>query len=752
MAAARDVLIRCGSVETNGNAFCSGLSILHPFKGRQDLQNMLLSVAHLVSGASNRPRYGPDLSSGRFSLNVRPLAELISMFQNRAATDPRDRVYALLGMCSDDPGAKDLVADYTASWQDVSKKALQYALSDKMAVTAQDKGNTAIIRGRACVLGRVLHVFDHRDAPDKQNVSIYWRREFRTVHSGTCSFAVDASVRTIQRNDVVVLLQGAMKPTIVRPCDGYCVAVVLAARLAEPTVNGRGFEWSDVLGQVTTYDSHLQLVWKWDLAKDDGTSPVEAGLPTGAGFGSQECLDRATVLWNFGMFLADKADVEMQDALEHKKRRFGEAAKYTQMATEAYRRAVEGPAEACTEHELWADQRHKEGHGLLVQSLAAASGDEANFLTVLNKHGASPARDLFGRTPLLWAVMGGSKDVVELAFDTGTDIDAVDNDGWSALLLAAEGGHDGILQLLLDRGAAIKETTTLGRGALQLAAGHGHDAVVRLLLDKGVDVDEYDGYYGQYHTALAAACLNGHASTAKILLNGGASTERHHAEAETPLVLAASEGHRHIVRLLLDHWASIDKTGHKGIPALSRACVGGHRDVVKLLLGSGADIELADTFGATPFLHTCRHKHIRIFNLLVSKGAHMAATTKAGETALWVSCEAGHLSIVQALLEMGADVNIGDARGRTPLMIAAWHGREDIIKVLLDKGAEVDTQDEEGMTALAFSVEDGHDAVAQLLVDNGANTKVKDRDGLSLVEAAEKNDYNEIVRILEVPG
>jgi hypothetical protein len=37
------------------------------------------------------------------------------MFHTRQASDPRDKVYALLGMSSDDPGKADLQPDYEIS-------------------------------------------------------------------------------------------------------------------------------------------------------------------------------------------------------------------------------------------------------------------------------------------------------------------------------------------------------------------------------------------------------------------------------------------------------------------------------------------------------------------------------------------------------------------------------------------------------------------------------------------------------------
>ncbi len=70
-----------------------------------DLQVLIHSVIYLIRGAIFRPRHGGGeaVQSGSFSLDICPLSELVDMYHNRKATERRDKVYALLGMSSDDP-------------------------------------------------------------------------------------------------------------------------------------------------------------------------------------------------------------------------------------------------------------------------------------------------------------------------------------------------------------------------------------------------------------------------------------------------------------------------------------------------------------------------------------------------------------------------------------------------------------------------------------------------------------------------
>ena len=100
----------CGYAEVNGYTFCSGFNKLelsykdHP---DPDLQSRIRSVIYLIRGAIFRPKYATSPLGGL------SLGELIDMYHTREATVPNDKVYALLGMSSDDPGAAGLSPDYT---------------------------------------------------------------------------------------------------------------------------------------------------------------------------------------------------------------------------------------------------------------------------------------------------------------------------------------------------------------------------------------------------------------------------------------------------------------------------------------------------------------------------------------------------------------------------------------------------------------------------------------------------------------
>ncbi|KAH6975183.1 heterokaryon incompatibility protein-domain-containing protein [Ilyonectria sp. MPI-CAGE-AT-0026] len=134
VAAAQHILIKCGSAEIDGSAFCSGLSVLKPFDGtRPDLQTLIPPIAHLMRGTIFRRRHARDDDTGRlarFSLNIGRLGELVDMYHTRKATIPLDKVYALLGMSSDEPYKVGIEANYKSSWKEVFQKLVNLSLSN----------------------------------------------------------------------------------------------------------------------------------------------------------------------------------------------------------------------------------------------------------------------------------------------------------------------------------------------------------------------------------------------------------------------------------------------------------------------------------------------------------------------------------------------------------------------------------------------------------------------------------------------
>jgi len=96
----------CGSSVIDGYAFCLGLKTFH--MASSDLEGSIHSITDLIRGSIFREtRIANGLN--RFSLDIRPLGELVDMFHTYKATKSVGKVYALLSMSSDDPISRGLV-------------------------------------------------------------------------------------------------------------------------------------------------------------------------------------------------------------------------------------------------------------------------------------------------------------------------------------------------------------------------------------------------------------------------------------------------------------------------------------------------------------------------------------------------------------------------------------------------------------------------------------------------------------------
>ncbi|EJT69137.1 hypothetical protein GGTG_13246 [Gaeumannomyces tritici R3-111a-1] len=529
VAAARHILIKHGSTEIDGYAFCSGLDVLKPFdKAHPDLQALIPLIAHLIRGAVFRRRHERDDTSrpARFSLNIRPLGELVDMYHTRKATEPLDKVYALLGMSSD---AAEIEANYKASWEDLFRKLINFSLSDQVSVSTWEQKEVAVIEAKGCVLGEVSSAGDDANQ-DGQKVEITWktaldlsdRKEQQSSH-----FALQPSAKAVEKGDVVCLLQGASKPTIIRLCDGFSAIV----RIAGPATD-RLPKWPD---SETALPADLLLIWDWDESKgkSQGGKGYEHLVSSrrvpkcpNTECQCQDHLDKASRLWNFGILL-------------NKVWRYDEAVKNLRKAVEVYGTgaALRSGDSPYADHGPW-KEADKRVLGMMDDLL-------------IDDNGAVKAKDKSDLASLSRAISNGREAVIQLLVDTcKADIESKDKKyGQTPLSRAISNGHEAVI-LLLDTGKVdLESKDKYRRTPLSRAAGNGHEAVVKLLLGTGkVDADS-KGKDGR--TPLSWAARGGHEAVVKLLLGTGkVDADSKDKDGQTPLSWAARGGHKAVVKLL----------------------------------------------------------------------------------------------------------------------------------------------------------------------------------------------------------
>ena len=196
-----------------------------------DLQSLIRSVTYLIRGAIFRPGYAMT-RLGRSSLDICPLGELIDMYHTHEATERHDKVYALLGMSSDDLSKAGLSPNYRLPWEELFQNLIKFLLCDKISVETLGHKQTALIKSKGCILGKVSSVRNDISWGNNQGVVAIFKNTSRQpvyMEERSAHWTLHASAKSIQDGDLVCLLQGASKPTIIRLCDDHFDIVLITA-------------------------------------------------------------------------------------------------------------------------------------------------------------------------------------------------------------------------------------------------------------------------------------------------------------------------------------------------------------------------------------------------------------------------------------------------------------------------------------------------------------------------------------------
>ena len=691
----------CGSTEIDGYAFCLGLKSLRRLQTLSfpKLQS-LPALTNLMERAGLRPKYTTN-SLERYSLEIRSLAELVDMFHTRQASDPLDKVYALLGMSSDDPWKAGLQPDYNISWEGLFQKLVKFILGEDVLV----EPSSATIKGKGCILGQVSSV----QSDNGQSVSI---TSTNTAWSSREWF-LQVSAKSVRKGDIVCLLKGASKPTIIRLSGDYFVVIIIAAT---PLIESEGFEQPE-LPKSIHFSRDFLLVWDWEDPLEDlqdqekyesRTKNSQVQDHSKAELGDH--LDKVTRIWNVALVLADLK--------EYRK------------AEERLREAIKGYEMANREEYPYMLKSH---YGLTPLSWIAGNGYDPAVKLLLAKNDIDPdLRDgQYSRTPLSWAAEGGHEAVVKLLLETSkVKVDSRDCDGRTPILWAAEGGHMAVVKLLLETDKAeVNSKDSNSRTPLLEAANGGHEAVVKLLLE--TDKAEIDSKDRNGRTPLLEAAKGGHEAVVKLLLKTNkAEITFKDRNGWTPLLEAAQGGHLAIVELLLQKKAEVNivAADNRGRTALQAAAEGGHLAIVERLLQEKAEVnaKAASSNGRTVLQAAAEGGHLAIVERLLQEKAEVnaAAASSNGRTALQAAAEGGHLAIVKRLLQEKAEVNAAAAysNGRTALQAAAEGGYLAIVERLIQEKAEVDAKAAKynGRTALQAAADGSHLAIMKCLRGAGA--------------------------------
>ena len=793
MAAARNVQISCGSTMIDGFAFCIGVEALTMSSGiKSDSGGVIHPVTYLIKEAIFRAPYILG-RVGRFSLDICPLSQLIDMYHSYEATLRHDKVYALLGMSSDDLDTADLSPNYEVPWKELLARLIKFLLGEHVSVNSWNHREIAVINCRGCVLGRVAVEWSGWGGGVMGSICF----ESTSKHLGRneaydWTLLVSANPRiAVQNGDLVCLLKGASKPTIIRPYRDHFAVIVTAASLPEATK----LEAQSMID----FPHDFLLVWNWEAyqvkLQDGGKSQtineiIGHELPIKE---SEDSFSEVTRLWNVVRILQDSNKCEgteqrMQEVIDKYEKAFGKEDLHTLAAMETL---------AITYQKT---DRWDEGEKLflrVIQTKKQVLGEEhpdtlssmgSLALAYRAKRQSAESEKLEMMKQLLELKRGQitegviiqiaksvDDDVVALLFERiGGEIQITEGIAGAASDNAKDG--EKITRLLLDRewdkiqiteGAVVKFVARFDKQLIGLlldklgdrfqitekvvmAAANNYSSaeeVMRLLLDtRGNEIQITEGVL-----QTAAKNWKDGAKIIRLLL------DRKGGKIQiTEGIFEAGAGNKEMIRLLIDNrWDEIQITER----AVFKFVLRSDKQLIELLLNRVGDkihiteevVKAAAMNGeeALEFLLDRRGKEIQITEGVTE----VAAWNKEGVMKLLLDQRGEEVQITEGVVKAAAGNSIDgekimelllDRRGNeiritegiVQLAARNWGVGEKIMRLLLDRRENEVQITEEVVQMAAENERDGENIMRLLLDKKGKEIRITE----GVIEAAASNE------------
>lgn len=202
-------------------------------------------ILYLIKGAIFRLKYATNRSTIE-SLDICPLGELIDMYHTYKASKLHDKVYALLGMSSMDSSEDSLTPNYKVLWEELLQRLIKALLGQRVSVETWPGEEIAVIKSKGCILGQVYSAKSHFTRNSKQKVGIMFGNTSERLGYDRTHYAywsLRTLVKHIHVGDIVCLLQGSLKPVLIRPCKDYFAVIRIAAFPEEKLAESRDLKW-----------------------------------------------------------------------------------------------------------------------------------------------------------------------------------------------------------------------------------------------------------------------------------------------------------------------------------------------------------------------------------------------------------------------------------------------------------------------------------------------------------------------------
>ncbi|EMR82326.1 putative het domain protein [Botrytis cinerea BcDW1] len=193
------------------------------------------------------------------------------------ATKLHDKIYALLSMSFDTSNVAGLSPDYRVTWTTLLERLVKFVLFKDVSVKAWEDKEIVLIESKGYVIGHVSSIDADSTRYDRQYVSIVSNNQSEFDNKEhTTRWLLHASAKPIRQGDLVCLLQGASKPSIIRAYKDHFSIIVIAVTLQDKIQKkGEWFKSLRPLLSMKGFSRDFLLIWNWEKGSESLQGQVE---------------------------------------------------------------------------------------------------------------------------------------------------------------------------------------------------------------------------------------------------------------------------------------------------------------------------------------------------------------------------------------------------------------------------------------------------------------------------------------------
>lgn len=254
---------------------------------------------------------------------------------------------------------------------------------------------------------------------------------------------------------------------------------------------------------------------------------------------------------------------------------------------------------------------------------------------------------------------------------------------------------------------------------MSLAVSYGHESTARVLLEDGASVR---AIVSGRSTLLAYAIVRGSFISQQLVESGARIRENSHLVLDV-FLKGIVESNEQLVVLCIDAGMDVNHRNVWKPVALSAAAIQGHIGIVRALLNAGAKLDRHGKDGDTPLISAVNYGHHEVVRFLLDSGASVNATDTIRRTALSWSASTDSELVMTYILRHGADTERVDSKHQTPLHWAVIEERLCSISQLPRYGSSTNAMDANGYTPLLWAIALGHNSAVKCLLEE-AQTRI----------------------------